>query len=87
MSQGLVHAFEFLEEFINEKVKELIKERKIIYIDSEGNRKSDKFYEIPRKLLIDVAGFDIKEMVWNKESFSCGGLTLQYLYHDILLDL
>ncbi len=89
MSQGLVHAFEFLEEFINEKVKRIDKKKeKIIYIDSEGNRKSDKFYEIPRKLLIDVAGFDIKEMVWNKkESFSCGGLTLQYLYHDIFAGL
>jgi Fe-S oxidoreductase len=83
--QELVHSFEFLDEFIKDKVRRIDKRKeKVIYIDSEGNRKSDKFYEIPRKLLVDLAGFDIKEMVWNKkESFSCGGLTLKYLYRDI----
>jgi len=81
----VTHLFEFLEEFIeNNKKNPEKKNEEIIYIDSEGNRISSKFYEIPRKLLTDVAGLDIKEMIWNKkESISCGGLTLQHLYPDI----
>ncbi|MBN2072569.1 MAG: (Fe-S)-binding protein [Actinobacteria bacterium] len=81
----LVHSFEFCEGFINsEKKTPAKKNEKIIYIDSGGNRKSGKFYEIPRKLLADSAGLNIQEMVWNgKESACCGGLTLQYLYPGI----
>jgi len=79
------HSFEFLNEFI-EKYPDASKKKneEIIYIDSEGNRKNEKFYEIPRKILKDISGYKIKEMIWNrKESISCGGLVLKYLYPDI----
>lgn len=79
------HSFEFLNEFI-EKYPDALKKinEEIIYIDSEGNRKKEKFYEIPRKVLKNISGYRIKEMIWNrKESISCGGLVLKYLYPDI----
>lgn len=84
-SGNLIHAFELLKEFIGSaKIK--IKEQKeeMIYFDAGCYRDSVKFYDIPRDILKMVQGLNLKEMIWTgKESISCGGLTLPYIYPEI----
>lgn len=84
-SNKLIHAFKLLKEFI-ETTRIKIKEQKeeMIYFDAGCYRDSTKFYDDPREILKMVPELKLREMIWiGKESISCGGLTLPYIYPEI----
>jgi len=84
-SNNLIHAFELLKEYIETaRIKTKEQKEEMIYFDAGCYRDSNKFYDIPRDILKMVPGLKLREMIWiGKESISCGGLTLPYIYPEI----
>ena len=84
-SNNLIHAFELLKELIGTAgINTKEQKEEMIYFDAGCYRDSTKFYDNPRDILKMVPGLKLREMIWiGKESISCGGLTLPYIYPEI----